>query len=358
MLKLSSFIEETIGWREVLSQKPYCLSIKEDKEGYILFAYNMIESDLSNPIVQECRGLILRPDMTPVCVPFFKFFNVQETNAATIDWKTARVQEKIDGSIIKLWYDWGWHISTNGTIDAFDAELQLQTETIKNYGDLFCSAINRGGEFDITATLDIDYTYMFEIVSPLNRVVVPYPETKVYHIGTRNNITLEEVDMEIGVEKPKTYSLATLEECLQSVEHLPFSEEGYVVVDANWNRVKIKSPAYVAAHHLKNNGVVTKARVLDMIMLGEQEEFLGYYPEYTDLFEKIEFRLSVFMGILQGNWTDHPENVSRKDFALWAGKESVAPSCMFSMLDGKYATVKEWVYAQNHDKILEWISKV
>jgi hypothetical protein len=28
-------------------------------------------------------------------------------------------------------------------------------------------------------------------------------------------------------------------------------DEGYVIVDANFNRVKVKKPAYVAVHHLK-----------------------------------------------------------------------------------------------------------
>src|SRR5689334_401284 len=119
MLKLQEFINLHENWEELLSQKPYALSIKRDA-GYVLFAYNMIESDFSNSIVQEARGVIFDElTMIPVCIPFFKFFNVQEGHAADIDWSTATVTEKLDGSIIKLWNDAGaWHISTNGTIDA------------------------------------------------------------------------------------------------------------------------------------------------------------------------------------------------------------------------------------------------
>ena len=33
---------------------------------------------------------------------------------------------------------------------------------------------------------------------------------------------------------------------------LPQIEEGYIVCDANHNRIKVKNPAYVALHHLKS----------------------------------------------------------------------------------------------------------
>ena len=67
-----------------------------------------------------------------------------------------------------------------------------------------------------------------------------------------------------------------------------YDEEGFVVVDNHWKRVKIKSPAYVAAHYLRNNGVNSKARILEIIERNEQEEFLTYFPEYKHYFEEVE----------------------------------------------------------------------
>lgn len=97
MLKLLDFIKQNKNWEELLSKSPYSLSIKQN-EFYIKFNYNQIESDFSNPIVQEARGIILRKkDLKPVAIPFFKFFNYGEGNAAKIDWNTARALEKIDG---------------------------------------------------------------------------------------------------------------------------------------------------------------------------------------------------------------------------------------------------------------------
>jgi len=128
-LKLVEFIENNSNWEELLSQKPYSLSIKRDG-GYILFMYSQIDSDFGNPIVRECRGLIsLEETLRPVCVPFFKFFNAQEGHASKIDWSTARVLEKLDGSIIKLWFFDGWHVSTNGTIIYWLCECSCKEKT-------------------------------------------------------------------------------------------------------------------------------------------------------------------------------------------------------------------------------------
>ncbi len=356
-LKLLEFIYNNPEWESILSEKPFSISIKRDGE-YILFSYNMIDSDFSNPIVKECRGLILyEPTMTPVCVPFFKFFNVQEGHAAKIDWNTARVLEKIDGSIIKIWYhNYEWHISTNGTIDASKAELGTDIGSIRNYEQLFFSAENVNQE--LFSRLSIDNTYIFELVSPLNKVVVPYPFTKIFHIGTRNSVTLDELEENIGIEKPKEYFLRSSDECLLAVQEMPFTEEGFVCVDSNYNRVKIKSPQYVLAHHLRNNGVITKSRIVDMIMANGQDDFLSIYSEYAESFGKIEKAISNFAGKVINDMIDIPVNVSRKEYALWA-KSTNCPPFFFALLDEwkNIHTPLDWLFLQTNEKILKWIGE-
>ncbi|MDR2146461.1 MAG: T4 RnlA family RNA ligase, partial [Tannerella sp.] len=83
---LLDFIHHNSDWKEKLQQAPYCLYINEE-DNYYLLKYNQFESDFSNMIVRECRGIILRKaDLTVCCRAFDKFFNVQEENAAKIDW--------------------------------------------------------------------------------------------------------------------------------------------------------------------------------------------------------------------------------------------------------------------------------
>jgi hypothetical protein len=355
LLKLIEFIKSNLNWEQKLHEKPYYITVKR-KDKFILFNYSQIDSDFYKQLVRECRGIILEEEtLIPVCVPFYKFGNYGEGYVDKIDWNTARVQDKIDGSIIKLWnYDNNWNVSTNRIIDAKDVDL-IDISEYKNYYDLFMQAVeNAGLSFNV---LDPKYTYMFELTSPFNRVVVPHREIKIIHIGTRNNQTLQEINIDIGIEKPREYNFNSLEECIQIASELPFTEEGYVIVDNKWNRIKIKSPAYVVVHHLKNNGIVTKKRVLELIIKNEQGEFLNYYPEYINIFNEVEEKLNIF--ILDMDWCietaskdDKLDN--RKRFAEFA-KTTKCPPLMFNWLDKKINTTRDWLNTQTSEKIVDWI---
>jgi len=360
-LQLVEYIKNNSDWETKLTQKPYCLTIKR-KDNLIMFCYNQIESNFNLLLVKQSRGIVLE-DTTfkPVCVPFFKFFNFGETNASEIDWNTAKINEKLDGSLIKLWfYEDEWRVSTNGTIDAKDANLSSEVSEYQNYYDLFLVAL-RGTSIQLHE-LDRQYTFMFELMSPYNRVVVPHKNIQILHIGTRCNTTLEEVNIDIGVQKPKSYSFKSIEECMEVAKELPFTQEGYVVVDDDWRRIKIKSPAYVAVHHLANNNIITKKRIVDLIKLNEDSEFLAYFPEYKDAVEDIRKKISAFVSDM--DWCiecqqeiKNKKTINRKKFAEFALSTKCSP-VLFSWLDGKISNTQEWLYAQTSEKIVEWIEGV
>jgi hypothetical protein len=177
---------------------------------------------------------------------------------------------------------------------------------------------------------------MFELISPLNRVVVTYPATELRHVGTRDNLTLQELDEFIGVKQPEVYSFSTFEEVLENTKTLPFQKEGYVVVDKNWKRVKVKSLAYTAVHHLKDNGNVNKHRILDLIRKNESEEFLNYFPEYKKYFDEIQPVYDKFLKQIKVDLTHAQSTVftTRKDFALWA-ITTIYPPILFQYYDKK-----------------------
>ena len=99
-MELLRFIQAHPDWKALLAAPPYSLVVKEE-DGFVLLKYDLLYSDFNLPIVKECRGIILTDAGRVVCCPFFKFFNYGESYADSIDWATARVQEKIDGSIMK-----------------------------------------------------------------------------------------------------------------------------------------------------------------------------------------------------------------------------------------------------------------
>lgn len=219
-----------------------------------------IPTDYTDPIVQEARGIVV--DMTNgdvVCWPFRKFGNWQESYSDKIDWGSARILEKVDGSITKLWFDkkqndWVW--STNGTIFAENAP--VSTSLSKSFLTLIQNTINyKDIPFD---DLNKNNTYIFELTSKDNKVVINYDLSELYYLGTRSNINGKEFDesdeLFKNFRKPKSYFIKNTS--LESVVNLSktlnqdgnCTNEGFVVVDKNFNRVKVKTEEYLYLHKM------------------------------------------------------------------------------------------------------------
>ena len=348
-------------YREILEEEPYNLKVREN-EGLVLFGYGY-EADFSLDIVRESRGVILEKNTWDiVCYPFKKFFNYGEPLAADIDWNTAEVYEKLDGSMIKVYnYKNDWFVGTMNTIDARNAPIINQKDCpFDNFYELFMRAKDNSGlEFD---SLDENCTYLFELVSPYNKIVIDYDDTEIYHLSTRDNESLEEIDQDIGVQKPKTYNFSSIDNVLESAEDLPASREGYVVVDGNYNRVKIKSPKYVALHNMVS-GEISDRRILEMIMDGEDGEFLNYFPEYKERVKDIKEKYEKLLGIVEDDLKVADKRIdsadSRKEYALWA-KERVMPSLLFSYLDGEVDkdSFVDYIRDINSKKLVEKLKEV
>ena len=327
--KLGLFCYMHDNWEELLAAEPYNIKIKEDGP-YVIFNYDQIRSDFSNPIVQEARGIIFKRDdwSHPVCWAFNKFGNYGESWVKDIDWNTAFVSEKVDGSLMKVWWDGSWKISTNGTIDAWKAE--IGDCRIPDFGYYFLEALGKYyscfGAF--VATLDEDKTYMFELVGPYNRVVIPYDEPELYFLGARNKFTGEEFNCSplnagaLGMGRfklPKQYPFNTLEHCIKITENFPWDAEGMVACDAQFNRVKIKSPAYVMAHYARNNNVINRKHLIKVILAGEAEEFLCYAADYKEELEKVQNLMNAYykVGDQIVKSCQRLYDIPKKTYAAW-----------------------------------------
>ena len=390
-LNIQWFIEQHSDWEKLLSEKPYCLHITKDNfngKNLVMFKYDQIESDMSLPIVQECRGLILDFDTNEiVSFPFKKFFNAGETNAADIDWSSCWVGEKIDGSICKvvkigdklLW-------STNGVPNAFNAPLAEQIGcTAKSFGDLMLIGLKNAFDEYLKKALDnhwcIDkwfdspeewfksllqegYTYIFELTSPFSKVVVQFHDTKLNFLGCRNNETFEETyftdhDLKNYFNTPKVFPLTSLDECKKATEAMGPDQEGFVVCDKNFNRIKVKSILYVSLSHMKNNGVLSYERGIEIVRGNELDEVTSYFPEFKPHLEKIKEKYDFLVAHLEASWEGFNALVtplaSRKEAAIWITKNFDIPGVGFALLDGKVKSVKEWVEKCPAKNLVKWL---
>ena len=341
-LEVLKLINSNRNWREILSQEPYNIIIK-DKGQYTLLKYSQIEpkSDMSNSIVQECRGLIIKPDLFQltsnppiqqykvVSMRFTKFFNYGQTEAAKLEFP-CEASEKIDGSLIGIWYDeeTGWHVSTSGNIDSEDASLDINEYS--SYRDIF----NLAWDNNFFDNLNKNCTYMFELVSPYTRLVVPYKETQLYLLSIRNNITLEEFDRSSipviaellfgdKITAPKSFICHNIKEIQLAVNQLTDKDtnyEGFVLCDKNFNRIKLKSPFYTELFFIRGEGKFSNKKILKLILEEQDDDILAYFPEYTDDFNRIRKGLSLFITNLKNILKEGEKyyHCEKKEFAQWA----------------------------------------
>lgn len=372
MLKVIEYIKSHKNWEDDLAQSPYCISVSKDNmygRNLALLKYNQISSDFNNEIVRECRGLIIDIDsLEPVSVPFYKFGNYGESYCPEIDWKSAKITQKIDGSLIKivrLGND--LLISTNGTIDASKAEVSQNLDfKYSNYKELIENAeplksISKDKWLDL---FEENYTYMFELISPYNKVVIPYEGINLCLIGVRNNKSLEEIliyDHPLAkiFKTPKQYGFKSLDECILAANELPYTEEGYVVVDKNFNRVKVKSPSYVAVHHLKGQGILTPKKAMILIVNNEIDEFLNYFSEYK---LNIQRMLDGYHSLINAIDDEYNSNIdyinsleSRKDKAQYILKNCKFSNYMFKAIDNKYDCAMQYISDLTYDKLADMV---
>jgi hypothetical protein len=336
-------------------QEEYAIKINRHSEypNLVSLNYNQIDSPKLDPIVKECRGLILdeNDNWKPVAWAFERFFNYGEDGAVDIDWNTAKVYEKYDGSLaILYWYDDKWHVSTRGMPDA-SGEVDGFGITFKK---LFWEVWNELG-YELPFVGKINICYSFELMTPYNKIVVQHEKNDLRLIGIRHMDNLQEVfnNFCYNWNVAKSYFLNNFEEVVEAANKFKATEgEGYVVCDANFNRVKVKNPTYVALSHIKDS--MSSRRMLEIVRNNEGSEFLQYFPEFKALYSTIKNRLILLEADILYDYYENKLIEDQKEFALKV-KDKKYSGILFAMRSGKFESVKEGLQKINIRSLEGWL---
>lgn len=372
MLAIIKFIEEN-GLAKAIEKFKLKARVYENK---IHLKYDQIESDMSYPEVQDCRGLILERDTWKVMsMSFRKFFNHGESQAAKIDWNSAVVLEKVDGTMIQVYWDWHkqeWFAATTGTAEG---EGEVNNKMGTTFNELFWQTVEKSNS-TIKDSLDIFTTYVFELTTPYNIVVKPHGESSVTLLAARNMYDLSELTynelinvskrLRIPVVKAFDLNAKDFGALIRTFEGMSWSEEGYVVVDSNFNRVKIKNPAYVAVHHLKSK--TAEHNILTVVKANEIEEFAATFPERREEIFRLKARYDALITKLNEAWVEleprKPKNITAPERKAYAtavfevtkkmGLDSFT-GLYFALQTGKVDTIKEYMMEYDDKKLYKML---
>lgn len=342
----------------------------------VLIKYDQISSPMGERVVQEARGIVLeRGTWKVMSLPFYKFFNSGEGHAAKIDWDTAHVLEKLDGTMIHVYWDWNknkWFAATTGTAEG---EGEVNNKLGTTFNELFWNTVTEKYNFN-DCLLDKDHIYVFELTTPYNIVVKPHGESSATLIAMRNRKTLGEVAYEdlkiitdtLGVPLVKSYDLneGNVGKLLRTFEEMAWHEEGYVIVDGKFDRIKVKNPAYVAVHHLKSK--TAEHNIMGVVKSNEIEEFAATFPERKEEIFTLKENYDELIVKLEGGWDElknrRPKNITaseRKKFAMAVfevtGKMELKEfsGLYFSLNEGKVESVKQFMLNYDNKKLYKML---
>ena len=300
---LTNFIRKNPeNFEEELAKPPYAVKVKRHPERpyLVMFKYQQFESDFSNPVVRFCRGSVydIREDGTvkPYLRPFFKFANYGEKGADPIDWNHGLfVRDKLDGSLLKLLKETGggdlW--TTNGSFDlAVETPEVYAVQRDENIPPPWTFAVLRdyalrGHEREIEK-LPQGWTFLFELTSPYNKIIVPYAATKLTLLGCRDETgherTPEWAKAEFGLsfDTPRIYPLKNVDEVMAYCESVTSNDrEGVVVQDEHFNRIKIKCSHYRDLAFIKGEGHFSDQGIFAAIKNETIDDALAAWPEIS-----------------------------------------------------------------------------
>jgi hypothetical protein len=198
--------------------------------------------------------------------------------------------------------------------------------------------------------------------------VKPHGESSASLLTVRNLETLQEVSFDeltaiaesLGIPRVKEYDLSAnnVGALLRTFTNMVWHDEGYVVVDANFNRVKIKNPAYVAVHHLK--GKTAEHNIIAIVKTNEIEEFAATFPDRKDELYKLKENYDKLVNHLTEAWVElkdyRPKNITPVEKKKYA--QSVFEVCAkrniknftglyFGLNEGKISSVEDFIF--NYD---------
>lgn len=315
-------------------EKDFCINVRKYELGnseitdlYVL-NYSQLNSPSQHPIVKECRSLILDKNFNIVSRSFDRFFNLNEKPCSTFSFEPGmKLYEKIDGSIINIYFFNGkWNVGTKSA--AFGEFSSSRLRNISFYENILNTLNCDDNQFqNFFSKFDKDYTYIFEFASLDNQVIKRYLEPKISLLAIRNKKNGEylfglDFDKQLntlktfGFSSPTEYKINSIEDIYSNLKLLKGFDEGFVLYKDGCPIAKIKTLSYVTLSLIKSAHGPTLENLSKIIILGEESEFLTYYPDLSDRVFELKNRYENNKGLFFDVWNKVKEIKDQKELAM------------------------------------------
>lgn len=270
--------------RELQSDK-FKLTIKEDDNhpSLYLVTYRKNVSVMSDPVVRDCRGIILEKETNKVVC--YTYRKREDVMFAFDDWQSVNVQKAIDGTQLRLYnYNGNWMVATTRCINALRAKFYGE----KSFYELFVEA-SKNLDY---SQLNPKYCYSFVLCHPENRIVTKYETPHLIHTLTYDPSLMKEVTLAIrGISRPEQQAFESYEQLLTAAkEEKEYDFEGYILTSTDGLRYKVRTDIYDRIQELRGNSPSHLYNYFRLAKMGKLEEFYSYYPEFVHQYSQINHK--------------------------------------------------------------------
>jgi hypothetical protein len=230
-----------------------------------------------------------------------------------------------------------WVVSTSGSVGGAGSV----GDSGKSFEELFWDTFRymRYNAFD----LNPNYCYVFELCAAENRIVVKYDEPMLRLLAVRDRAN-DFVELPLG-DFSRVFWVAEsfnfgADNIVDAVNARGADHEGFIVCDANGNRIKVKSDVYVQLHRVRGNG---DPDFSELYLNDDLDEFLLHFPDYSAEFNALRDRIGD-IGFMVEGFVRLYEGYSQKEFAgIVLENHPNVSGAMFGIRAGKYANFMEFV---------------
>lgn len=294
-----------------------------------------------NECTLACRGFIIDEFDNVLARPFPKFFNLGDSHTPHIDWNdSVEATDKKDGSCgITYRVGSGVAIATRGSF-ASDQAIHASGVLAEKYSKI---------------VFDDNFTFMFEIVYPDNRIVLDYGSFDdlilLGAVSKQHGYIYGPLEAQaiLGWTGPVTevFEYKNMHDCVGA----PYRKnaEGLVIRSGS-KMVKLKQADYVELHRLIS--MLSERSVWSQLKDGKSileicealpDEFHQFVKDVggklLNDYEAIEIKVR---GIFHKLLSSMPEGFTRRDFAMQANKIDHFRPHMFTLLDGRRIDELVW----------------
>jgi len=331
--KLNKYYEDGLLYKQTHPTLPLTIWNYTEKVQY---------EGLFDDVTLQTRGLVTDDKGNVVARPFRKFFNIEENkHTPTSDFD---VYSKMDGSLGILFnYEGEWVFATRGSFTSDQAVKGMEMLSKYDYNRL-----NKG------------YTYLFEIIYGENRIVCQYNFEDVVLLGIVETNNGTEVDLHgekdirlrnlinnLGFRVVKKYDGIKDYSVLKGM--VKDTEEGFIVLFSNGDRMKVKGEEYLRLHKIMTNlsttavwEVLSSGGNMEDLLKDVPDEFYKKIKEYEKTLRYGFYQVSEYSGkahdyFRYGKYNDKDPEPTKKEFAEHVMKNIHPPfkSVMFAMWDKK-----------------------